>query len=297
MENLDVVGEFWKADDPAQKVPGRFTFDAATGGELNLDGCFWEHSQPGIRTISFGSEASKEPIRILGNAGGRLLTLYYCHRAGMSGGMGYGLPTHLSERYIVQIALSGGVHFYDEQESQFNKAQFQFHQMEHWIGMSGIHVEADSNLGTTEQMRVIINPLESLRLKSDIGELELSFIYNQDSNLYQSSIKQTCILTTMFESAASLDMILMMCSKLQNLLTICMDRVTDVVEIKLHQHDNLPINCYMLFQGSDVKLKQSTSASEDLLCGFIDIGQLEGIAKWLNVSDVFAPAIGALMSR
>ena len=297
MENLDVVGEFWKADDPGQKITGRFTFDSVKGGELNLEGCFFDNSEPGIRTMSFGSETSNEPIRILGNAGGRLLTLYHCHRAGMSGKMGYGLPSYMSQRYIVQVALSSGVHFSDDRKPEFKKVQMQFNQLEHWIGMSGIDIEEDSEQRAVEEARIVIRPLQSLQGKCNLGELELSFNYSLNHDFHQSSIKQTCVLTVMFEPATSLDMILGVCAKLQNLLMLCRDSVAEITDIELHHADVPSVKCYNKFIDADILLKQSMPTSRDFLLSFIQIGELAGVAKWLDTADMFDSAIGALMSR
>ena len=298
MKSLDVEGLFWLTTEPQNEVAGRLTFDATNGAQLSLIGAFHELSE-------FG-DLPAEPVRIQGVAGKKSLTLDECLRTRRT----IEHPGIAREMYYAPIVLAGA-HFDEGEPLKFIAATLRLRHLEKWVGVSGVNVEDDwhEQSNGIRQIRITCTPVEKLAVPTSLGDLELSFRYKLHSDRFvQTVLEENCELGLKFLEPQSLEETLKACVALQHLVTIGVGAPAPISSVSLSHADLVhtspqgetvhhPIELYAELRGGDVPGHARTLHPEQMIFAFDDIGGLEGVAQWLEVSDRYQAVINSLMSH
>ena len=199
MEKLDIDGLFWLSGKPGHRVPGRLTFNEATGLELNLIGSL--HDPKKVITGYTGSTvkvpleelygSNNEPLRILGETTRGFVTLDKCWRkSGKFPLLGSSRPAQ--EIYRGRSAFLGA-HFDEDTPLAFTGVITMIQNLEHWIGLpsASINLRYAEESTKLEQIHIIATPREELMVTSALGELVLSFRYSlRGDHIAESTLTQ-----------------------------------------------------------------------------------------------------------
>ena len=298
MEELNLEGVFWLDNTPDDQVVGRLTFDSTNGALLDLIGS--------LHTLEESLGQSVPPVRILGLAGGKSLTLVECYRTNTT----TRLPGLTREKYRATLVLSG-CQIAESQPLVFDTVRIKLRHLDSWVSKTGtdIQITPDEQGIGIGKIQVTHKPLDKEVVPMDIGELELIFTYgfNQDP-FHTTTLTQAAVLGTHFSEPRTVPNILETCTALRNLLTIgvgapafvleatlmCSDLTRDLGEGKTSP---VPIGLYTQGLSDDTQKESKDIHPIQMLFTFEDIGGLEGIAKWMNTSSKFKPVIGSLLSH
>src|SRR5581483_2062163 len=144
MEAFEWEGVFWRPSLPERTVVGQLAYKPADGTVLKVFGS--------LVNVDETLAPEVEPIRIVGVAGGRELTLHGCYHSQTNIQMP-GIEVH---NYKVLQVLSGA-HF-DSADFEFDEEAASFDQLAPWVDKSGFSLEVDTetpdDLSTTTQIRL-----------------------------------------------------------------------------------------------------------------------------------------------
>ena len=293
MEDLDVEGLFWLEDKPDDKVAGRLTFTAQRGGTLNLIGAFHEAGRPAD---------PDEVVRIHGIAGAKRRTLENCHY----GGQHVTEPGAAHERYHPSIILSGG-HFSEEQLSRFRSVYVQMRHLEHWIPQTRRAIDhpppADGD--PPGRTTIIHTRLERSVLRTELGELELDFPDTLSLGMFEATIKQSCSLGLSFNEPSPLQDAFHFSGLVQDLVTIGTYTPAEFTSIRLAHNDTVQmrtagqviddlVDVHTLLHVSNAAADSENGYPSGMLFTFDDIGGLDGVARWLAISEKYSHVVGRL---
>ena len=296
MDNLHMEGVFWLAGNPDRQVAGRLTFDATNGAQLDLIGSFHGLSE-------FG-DLPGETVRIQGVAGKKSLTLDECLQTRRT----IEHPGIAREMYYAPIVLAGA-HFDEGEPLKFIAARLRLRHLEKWVGVSGVNVEVDQHEQTNaiRQIRIIHTPVDKLAVPTSFGEVELSFSYKlRNDDFVRTVVEEKCALGLQFSEPLSLEDTLKACTALQHFVTIGVDAPAAITGVSLSHADLVrtgprgntihdPIELYAELRGGDVPKETRTVHPAQMTFVFDHIGGLEGVARWLEVSDRYQTVIDSLM--
>ena len=306
MQNLDVVGNFWLARKPGRRVAGRLTFNESDGLELNLIGSLHDPEEvlaqrtgPVIRVPLdelYGLDS--EPVRILGETTNGDVTLDNCLRKSGKFPL-IGTSRVPQEVYHSDVAFLGA-HFGEGEPLVFNGFSLSIQTLEHWIGLSAVSIELDydENSKQIEQVRIIDKPRGKLAAKTSLGDLELSFeSVLVGDHISESTIRQKRALKLRFSESRTLQDTLRVCTSLQDLVTIGIGAPVSINGISLMGNDtDRAINFVAQLIGAANQEENKPPHPGEMLFTFEAIGGLEGLAKWLDISDKYQLVIDALLS-
>ena len=305
MEELDIDGLFWLAGQPDEKVAGRLKFDTANGAELNLIGAFHESPSSGAHDLHDVVFRRDDPVRILGLAGRRLLTLERCLHRGIS----MGVPDIVRERYSPEVIISGA-HFEEDEPLEFSAVHFELQHLDQWVWRSSTSASRviDDSGSRTGEIQIDHKPLKKSIVSIDGGELELGYSYSYNlGSITETSITQKCSFGVRFKEPRCLEDVLREATSLQYLVTIGVHSPSSFKQVTLAHADRVrtlpsgrefsePIVMYAQFRGSDLAERGKIIHPAEMLLTFDDIGGLDGVAKWLKTSAKFRTVIDSLLS-
>ena len=289
-------GLFWLPDHPDDKVAGRLEFDQVRGGELNLIGAFGD-----IRALTNGS---RDYSRIVGVAGKRLLTLEECRQSHR----GIESPGLVRQRFRVGFILAGA-HFEPGEVLEFTSVAVTIDNIEEWIGQSGFSTEIEQDASTRDLTRITMEyrpiPRESIQFSG--GTLELGFTYSFSDDIPRSTkISQGCHFRVRPTALSALKPdLLRYAGALEDLLTLGVGETAFLDEVWLTHPDVAREIAERKYEESiDILLERRETYHEDvrrrlapeMIFTFDDIGRLEGMARWLDLSQRFRPVLGLLMA-
>ena len=296
MRALDVEGLFWLDADPNNRLYGHLTFQPQTGGQLELNG-----SLNGLQEYM--------PIQIQGTTQMGDLTLVGCTRMSLSEWMSSISLT--KEIYHVQFIFEG-VYFSPNQKRAFSSAHIRFRYLDRWVWKPGASVKHEHREGADSKTDIVITgsapPKETVQM--DDGDLELVFGYELRSShpMGETTISEYVGIGFRFSEPRPLEVILSRCRALQNLLTIGLHEPSLVEALSLvgATGNHIPqdtssarhsIVLHAQLQGDRTSPEEKPVHPLDMLFTFDNIGGLDGVAKWLRISDKFDIVIGLLLSH
>lgn len=296
MRALDVEGLFWLDADPNDKLYGHLTFEPQAGGQLELNG-----SLKGLQEFI--------PIQIQGKTQMGDLTLVGCTRLSLSEWMANISLTR--EVYHVEFIFEG-VCFSPDQKREFSAAHFELRYLDRWIWKPGASVKLDYREDADSKTGIVITgstpPKEVVQMND--GDLELLFGYKLRSShpMGETAISEYVGMGFRFSEPKSLRVILSVCRALQNLLTIGLNEPSAVEAFSLicptanHNPQSTPpvqhsITLYTQLQGDLAPREEKPIHPLDMLFTFDNIDGLDGVAKWLRISDKFDMVIGLLIGH
>jgi hypothetical protein len=296
MKELDVEGVFWPAARPDEQVAGRMTFGTSTGAELALIG-------------SFGSldeilSERNEPIRILGVAGKRVLTLDDCLRAGST----FETPGVHRERYRPATVLAGA-HFDEGEALTFSAVAVQVRHLSHWVRRSGVELSLTEEADDITQIRLTHTPIATSTIETSLGEVELGSTWAvRGDHVVESTIEQGCYLRLRPPEPTTMEELVKACLAVQHLVTLGTDTTAPITSLSFWHPDvtrtlssgrvvHESIELYARLQGGDVPSEARTRHAHDMLFTLDDLGGVAAVARWLEVSSTFEAVVAALLSH
>ena len=222
MTDLDLLGSFWPAGQPDNRLPGRLAFDRRKGPVLAICGSFHDPGrvveQARARqtgTISIGlSEmlgSGSPPIRILGDTTQGPVSLDHCLAEGSSWSFGTS-GSSTAEYRALQVYQ--GAHFDDNTPLQFDAITFRLGHLAQWIAKSGLRIEPkpDDHIG------VMVPPPERYVASTDLGELVLACRYIPRGNgIGGFGLDRDCSLELRLPEGKPLDQIVEVAAAVQDL--------------------------------------------------------------------------------
>ena len=301
MNRLDLDGLYWLAGTPDRKVRGRLRFDARKGARLDLSGSL--HDLRATGTFHFAEYLDRDPVRILGAAGTRLVTLDECTNTELR------LSGVTSEEYRPRLVFDG-VHFDRDEVPSFSSLATEIRHLTHWVGKSGISIDsgADGDINRIGKLSATVVPIEGIMTSRSFGELEISYQYTLcGDHIVETQIKQNCTAEVRFAEPKALNEALQVCVALQQIVTIGVDAPVSISSVRLRPaRMNRPdragigddqIRLYAEFPGSDLPKESLSSHVSKMLFTFDDIGGVDGLAAWIEVAKEFEPVVGLLTSH
>ena len=296
MEELDIEGLFWIPAESDDKKAGRLTFNETDGATLNLIEQFRVPIEDGRRVARIPLSLNKEPVRIVGSAGGRWLTLHDCQETGRK----MDSTSVVRRQYHVTVVLCGA--FLNEEEPLvFSSATVRLGHMEEWVNRSGLGVvygyEGDSNL--INSVQISYTPIKPDVTDTSWGQIALTFPWElRGDHFVESSVKHRCSVELRFTSPQTLETIFSFSSSLWHLLTIGIDSPTSILNMTLyHPNERRRVDLYTQWNESGTQRSTETIHQRRMLLGFDDIGGLHGVARWLEVAGKYDTVIGTLVSH
>ncbi len=298
MDELNLEGIFWPIDRPDDQVVGRLTFDRESGAELDLIESF--HPLEKL----FGE--IEQPVQIHGVAGGKTLTILDCYRTNWS----MEIPGIGRQRYRSATVLSGA-HVLDVKNLDFGSVRFHAEHLENWIRKTGTTVEVDFDDQTNAIKKVQITniPLDNEVIQTEFGSLELAFSSSFNPNVFPNvTLAHKTAFVLKFAKRRPLPDIKQMCSAIRNLITIGIDAPSSIMDVRVTH----PSYSRRTSNGDDqlIQLELHSNLLEDttqkkegsilphlMLFSFEDIGELDGVHKWLTASAKYKAVMGSLLSH
>ena len=224
MTDLDVEGLFWRPDRPDRKMAGHLQFGPTDGAILSI-------VEPFLNPDSLGVRFDDDGVRLLGIAGSHVLTLDQCHLIGgsqESNGMG-------QRRYRVFTVLSGA-HFGIDEPLSFSSVTMQLSNLVPWVGRSGLSVDyrPKGDSGKAADFRINFTSVPSIETATNGGSIAVTFPWRWETDRFSKSmVEQKCALEYRFHTPQPLVKIMGICTSLRNLLTICVQSPSTVIDARL----------------------------------------------------------------
>ena len=281
---LDVLGWFWLASQPHDKMPGHLTFNPRDGATLEL---ISRHPNEQVN-LEFNDEDGNG-VRILGEAPpAQEFTLLGCHS--------YEATESFISRFLYKSsAVLQGKQFEEGQSLDFAAVDLNLRHLERWVGKSSFGLEPASGGNTL----VRVQPSKATSKIDRVGELILTtscveHAVSSGSFGGSYSIKDSCSFNLRFDELQSIQAITRKCHDLQNLVTIGSGSLAAIDSVHLFSDNTCqsPIRLYSRWVGADIPWKALS-----LLFSYDDIGGVDGVAKWLCVSDKYRHVVERLTAK
>ena len=128
------------------------------------------------------------------------------------------------------------------------------------------------------------------------------------TDIFECTVEESYQLEFTFLKEVSLTQILRFSGALQDLVTIGVDAPSTIDDISLlhtdlriklnsRSYSYTPIKLHMQYRGTTSEYDKKVILGPQMLFTFEDIGGLEGIVNWFNVSEKFGPVIGVLLGQ
>ena len=307
MSDLDVLGSFWPAGQPDNRLPGRLALDVKKGPVLELCGWFHdpgrvvEQARAADGSVSvglsemFGSDSP--PIRILGDTTQGPVSLDHCVVGRSSLSLGSS-GSSTAEYHPLQVFQ--GAHFDGHTPLQFDAITFRLSHLAEWIARSGLRLDAEPAPEAVDHIRITVPPPARYVASTDLGELALACRYTRRGNgIVGIGIDRDCSVELRTPEGRPLGQMLEVAAAVQDLVTMGVAAPSRISGIWLsHSSTPRPIRIWAQWRGDDVEAGESRAIHPaKMLFTYDVIGGLEGVASWLTVWKKFSLCAGTLTSR
>ena len=149
-----------------------------------------------------------------------------------------------------------------------------------------------------EEVRIVVGEPRELVTESALGEVCLSLGYMlKGDHIVESIVTQRQAIQLRFSEPKSIADILAVCSSLRDVVTIGTNTPVSIHSVSLtHPCLDNPIGFYTRLIGAVGQGSLRSPRPSKFLFTFEDIGGLEGLAKWLEVTQRYRLVIDALLS-
>ncbi len=289
MSEIDANGIFWDAEAPEHQVPGRLRFDPHAGIELTLTGAFDEvpdtDSTPGVVI----------PARqIHGVAGDNIFTLVGCGQSNYQ----FRFPGVFRTQSFFAQALLKGIHLATSDFAGMTSIAIQSRHLAQWMNYSKAvdDWDYDEQTGRLTEYRLSYRPPLEERVATPIGEISLRPTFQiSGASSRQAQVDYGCILKLEPFAAGRIEDLVEHAIRLRNLLTLAIDAPEliesthfthpDYLEDGLHGTKR-PVVFELLRQwdANPPQYPKRDIQHFDMLFTLSDLGGLEGISNWLQLS-------------
>ena len=277
MTLLDVMGQFWLATKPDNKVPGRLTIDEENNAKLDLLSSLYE--------MADAFRFDDQPVRILGNSGGKAFTIDRCFRVPLSG-------INTNEKYSSPLVLEG-IHFDENEAMEFDSLTVKPNYLEQWVWMTGVSVD-----GNNEDFSLRISQNESMKQAINGGEISLDFYAGYSGEIVGTKIiTDSCTFRVNFYDRSPAERFFGTASRLQDLITLGVGKPASIVHADLNRGDiEVPCQLYTVWRAKANQPDPRGIAPNRMVFSFRDIGEIDGVARWLDNSQRLNSVIAPLRS-
>ncbi len=299
MENLDVVDEFWKADNPERRVPGRLTFSVSFGASLQLAGAFNE--DPKLRSSDASDVVS---IRIFGRSGYSRYTLFNCLKIDWAATA----DTVYRETYRIVFILSGS-YFIRDENPEFASVNIRLRHLDSWIAPPTINYEDEWDGNRFHRHHLYYEPRKPISVQTRTGQLTLLYSDSVGHHTvpFRAEISSQCSFGFQFERPVVLDEVLKACAALQYVLTIGADSPAPITSLLLRhskrdaepeadQSDSGLVNLFIKWHGSEDLRDDDEMLRYHMLFTFEQLGGIEALARWFDVYEKYSTVIDTVMA-
>ena len=294
MEELDLNGLFWVADDPEEKVQGSLHFDPSAGAELRLDGGF--KNPP----------SSDQTSHIFGKSDNRHLTLDSCRMIDEEVAFLDGEDPYVDRSEYSAAAIIVGQHISEDAMQQFAGATLELAGLETWTDLKTfLPRDCSRESGTGLPYNSLPNVTHD-KMNMDFGEIQFrSRVDVSRVSDVEISYKRRGFFELEFSSDVGYDEVRRRCDAIQDLVTLGTNSTSYITRIALRRaiYDEVSeltlvyeYDLYLRLRGSHAATR-STDAPWRPYFTFADIGGLSGLLKWMNHSDDYSTSISALLSH
>ena len=295
MQELDLEGLFWRPEAPNREIAGRLRFDPTDGAILSLIEPFRFNTTDGTRIplIDLVGERpeDRDGIRFLGTAGSLLLTLDRCYLLGSS----VKSSRIIQRRYRVSTILSGA-HFGLDEPLIFCSVTVQLSNLVQWVGRTGLSID---RYPKGARVRINYASVPSIETATNGGSIAVTFPWRWETDRFSKSmVEQKCALEYRFHTPQPLVKIMGICTSLRNLLTICVQSPSTVIDARLTHPDlDRPMTLFVQWIGKDSRREQDSIDRSKMSLTFDDIGGVESIRAWLDLASRYSELIAMLVSH
>lgn len=295
MKSFTGQGVFWVDGKEDERVTGTLTYEPTAGVTLDLIGTFGDVLEQG----SFKNEDDNRD-RIHGVANGKLVTLVDASRSELKIQMP-GIP---SATYRARYLLMGA-NVQQPRLLQFKSVIVKVSNLTQWVGRSGIEVNVDWSDGQPPSKWTYIfrppQPEHADFASSGVVKMGVEYTLGGD-NVTESHIRQSAYIKVQPGSPVDIQGALTLAGKLRDLVVLASDAPADFEAVLLEPNEAIyvdeprrpePLELYAHFSQAS---KPAQRSRLEMLFTYAQFGGIEGVARWLHLSDDIAPAIGTLMS-
>lgn len=300
MEPFEHEGTFWTVDEPERQIGGRLSYDPAEGSTLSLTGAFILDPATAL------GEAGKQPVRINGLAGGKVLTLEHCLLANTTIGLGGSTTARYYVRYVF-----AGVHFERDEEISFDDLMIRFDQLTYWVGQRPFTLSFESSepdrLANVKTSSITYTFPDIQTAPMQGGEARLGSVQSiTGDQITEMRIGHQAQLGLHYVEPRGLAGLTIDINSLQDIITLATDTPTVPEEVVLRRVDitrdrgqgvqvQIPVEMYYANAVERVRREQPRRAN-DILLPFEKVGGIDTIGKWIGISRQYRIIVGYLLS-
>ncbi len=294
MEAFEGDGVFWLPDEPERQVAGHFQFNPTNGLNLQLIGA--------LRELPHSFAAEVEPIRILGFAAGKHLTLEDCHWSGTN----IQSPGINRESWRPTFGMAGA-HWGAGEALTFTEATVEFDELPAWISLPRIEIELSRTEPTrrVEQISVSLRPTTESSTLCGVGTLTHRYSWGLDGNhRTEATLSQSCSLTLTYPEPQILETIHGDVGLLRDVVTLGSDSPAIMTSFTLGTPQKTVAfprqpprqERIEFFRQRRDPAKSGLREEHEMFFTFGQIGGLEGLGKWVYFARPLQSAINSLPS-
>ena len=297
MRKIDQLGHFWLPGNEDDALSGRIQFDPGDGGiRLTLVGTF-NHVE---------DDGRQPTVRLYGWLGTDQVTLDRAFCTGTK----WQSPGIAETSYYANRMFVG--HHIEEDEPRFQTVRITLGYLDSWVGKTGIAEDRrfPHPPGTEPAYAMKFTPLSLETAAFLRGQLTMSFSWKPGGNSIEGiTFKQWPVVSIEYDKLQPLDVIVNDISRLESLVTLCLDKLTGADTVTLSRPDV----CMAMLDGSISELEQPIELlfpsvayvdpltrkrrhPYQMLLTYAELGGVEAVARWLDRSDYFAGPLNLIMS-
>jgi hypothetical protein len=287
MDSIDVRGYFGFPGQPEEaRLPGQLVFSTADGGSLSLIGRL-----PGL---------GRQPVRLVGEAEGRSYTVDDCLQA-------FSAPVQGKQTLLVQRVIVDAVYAKDEPVTA-DRVSLALANLTRWVGTAGyadaLRHEDEQPAGRWTLLSDRIQPL-SVSIPAGTLKLEQRRGWTGDG-ITSQTLTQAAWFHLEFDKLLPLPDVIDVASDLQDLVSIGTDRPAAFEHFRLWHPDlfrplpdgrqvRQPVD-YLAEWNARPEEERRTPNEHDMAFTFVELGGIDGVAKWLKVAAEYRSMLSQVMN-
>jgi hypothetical protein len=303
MDALEFRGAFWLPETPDRKVSGILKFDLDGGGRLSLIG---ELIDP------FASPAvdSSNIPRILGvRTNGFGLTLDNCFQTRAQ----YGLGSLGEQTYHVGMIFED-VHYEKDEVPEFHRVVAELRHLRDWTGLNSIRarVPFPRKNGRRSRAKIFSVSAHALpRLSADVDsgvKIAIQHNISLDGDSNRRSLAQSVVVDVRLPAPLPLSSVARVVSSVQNLVSICTDRVAQFDSYELYHPDLIvtrlaeprpvkaPFPVKLHVEWIPLETSDKPFHGQQSVVPFTTLGGIQGVAAWVRTELRFEDQVARVMA-
>lgn len=296
MKEIDSLGVFWPAGSEGDAVSGRLEFDPEDGGRLTLVG------RSPDEELWLAKTESTVPIEGLIDQGPVTITDFF------PGGTTWGSSKVAHGTVHINCMFLG--HHFGSERLEFQAAYVKTSGAAEWVGepvlADRVNTESDKISPPADWLNYTTPPDRTCSFAR--GDVTVRYIWTSHTGFDSVELKHWPIFAIRYPELAPLDLIQKDIDRLSDLITLCTNSVTTTERLSVSRPD---IRTVMLsgdlgpvkeidFLAPQlsyaISKRRKPRRSHHRLLTFEEVGGVQALAKWLDVSPVFGRALGSMMS-